>query len=73
MDIEGSELQALHGAESVIKKYHPILAVCVYHKKDDLLTIPQYIRKLYEGYRLYLRAYVRYSEELVLYAMPERA
>lgn len=72
MDIEGSELHALQGAASVIKAFHPILAVCVYHKKDDLLTIPQYIRELYERYRLYLRAYTRYSEELVLYAIPDK-
>lgn len=73
MDIEGSELHALQGAASIIKACHPILAVCVYHKKHDLLTIPQYIRKLYAGYRLYLRAYTRYSEELVLYAIPDGA
>lgn len=72
MDIEGSELYALQGAASVIKACHPILAVCVYHKKDDLLTIPQYIRQLYKDYRLYLRAYTKYSQELVLYAIPHK-
>lgn len=71
MDIEGSEMNALKGAEISITKYHPILAVCVYHKKEDLITIPQYIKSLYAGYKLYLRAYSRYCRELVLYAIPD--
>lgn len=71
MDIEGSELKALEGAKGAIQKHHPILAICVYHRKEDLLTIPQYIKSLYGGYRLYLRAHSRYALELVLYAVPE--
>lgn len=70
MDIEGSELNALKGAERIIRKYKPILAICVYHKKEDLLTIPQYIKSLYSGYRLFLRVYDVYCRELVLYALP---
>ena len=69
MDIEGSELKALEGAANTIKKYHPVLAVCVYHKKEDLITIPQYIKSLWPEYRLYLRNYSKYSQELVLYAL----
>ena len=70
MDIEGSELNALKGAENIIKRDHPMLAICVYHKRDDLLTIPQYIMSLHDGYRLYLRAYKKYASDLVLYALP---
>ncbi len=69
MDIEGAELRALHGAEKVIKKDKPTLAVCVYHKREDLITIPQYIKKLVPDYKLYLRAHFVYASELVLYAV----
>lgn len=69
MDIEGSELNALKGAEKTIKAYRPILAICVYHKKEDLLTIPQYIKSLCSEYKFYLRAYSKYTQELVLYAV----
>lgn len=71
MDIEGSELNALRGAENAIRKDKPLLAICVYHKKEDLITIPQYIKSLYSGYRLYLRSYEKYCRELVLYAIPD--
>ena len=70
MDIEGAELYALKGARNTIETYHPILAICVYHRREDLITIPEYIRTLYEGYKFYIRAYSLYSTELVLYAVP---
>lgn len=69
MDIEGAEYQALLGAESAIKKHHPILAICVYHKRDDLIKIPNLIQMLGEGYRYYLRAYSPHSLGIILYAV----
>lgn len=70
MDIEGSELSALRGAENVIKRCHPLLAICLYHKKEDLYEIPHYIKALFPEYRFYLRAYEDTATELVLYAIP---
>lgn len=69
MDIEGSELRALQGAQHTIKKNHPVLAICVYHKCDDLWKIPEYIKNIDESYRFYIRAHSNYSMELVLYAI----
>ena len=71
MDIEGAELNALRGAEKSIRRYRPGLAVCAYHRTDDLITLPQYIHSL-GGYRLYLRKYgLTHEYDLVLYAVPE--
>lgn len=68
MDIEGSELNALSGAECTILKYRPKLAICVYHKKADIFKIFEYISKLH-NYKFYLRAHAPHAFELVLYAV----
>jgi len=69
MDVEGEELHALQGAEKTIRKYKPVLAVCLYHKAEDLTTIPQYIHSLVPEYSFYLRSYERSATEMVLYAV----
>lgn len=69
MDIEGFELNALRGAAKTIKRYRPKLAICVYHKAEDLITIPQYIKELNSDYKLYFRNYKPTGTEAVLYAI----
>lgn len=69
MDIEGAELEALKGCKKTIKKYKPKLAICIYHKKEDLLEIPQYIKELVPEYKLYVRHYSNAETETVLYAV----
>ena len=70
MDIEGAELNALKGAQESIKNNHPVLAICAYHKRDDLMKLPEYISGLSSEYKFYLRAYGGpYSIELVLFAV----
>lgn len=70
MDIEGAELEALKGSQNIIRQYKPKLAVCVYHKKEDMIEIPRYIKSLVPEYRLYLRHYSNCDYETVLYALP---
>lgn len=72
MDIEGAELSALQGAGNVIKRCRPLLAISLYHKKEDLYEIPQYIMKLVPEYQFYIRAYEDTATELVLYAVCDR-
>jgi FkbM family methyltransferase len=67
MDIEGSELPALMGAAHRIQTDKPLLAICVYHKLEDLIAIPQYIHNLVPAYRFYLRPHISTPTELVLF------
>lgn len=69
MDVEGSEMETLHGAENTILNYKPRLAVCVYHRWDDIVTIPEYLHRLVPEYRFYLRQYNLRMGETVLYAV----
>jgi len=69
MDIEGAELEALKGAQNRIKKDKPKLAICVYHKPEDIIDIPFYIKKLVPDYKLFMRHYSEADFETVLYAV----
>ena len=71
MDIEGSELAALRGAERIIRKQKPRLAICVYHKPEDIWEIPELILDYVSEYKLYLRHYSITYTETVLYAIYE--
>jgi FkbM family methyltransferase len=70
MDIEGAEGIALEGARSHIKKNHPKLAICCYHKADDLWRIPEQIMAIRDDYSIYLRHYTDGLHETVMYFIP---
>ena len=71
MDIEGSEADALKGAVRTISRFSPKLAICAYHRLDDMLVLPQLIRMLNPSYRLFLDHHTIHNEETVLYAFPK--
>lgn len=72
MDIEGSELEALKGAKGQIISHTPRLAICVYHKKGDLYSIPELIMSYNDNYSFYLRPHLALPTELVLFAVPKK-
>lgn len=57
MDIEGAELMALQSAKEIIKRDRPVLSICAYHKKEDLLVIPKWIQSVVEDYIFIVRKY----------------
>ncbi|MDR0620208.1 MAG: FkbM family methyltransferase [Bacteroidales bacterium] len=67
MDIEGAEMEALKGAKNLITNSNMDLAICVYHKPNDIIEIPKYINKL-GNFNFYLRQYGFYGIDLVLFA-----
>ncbi|MCL2220375.1 MAG: FkbM family methyltransferase [Chitinispirillia bacterium] len=74
MDVEGSELKALHGAKETILRDKPKLAICIYHSNPEMVTIAEYIHQLVPEYKLYVRQHNLFPScaETVLYAvMPD--
>lgn len=69
LDIEGAELKALQGARKTIQKNRPKLAICVYHKPEDMLELTEYVRALVPEYRFYLRHYSNFHFDTILYAV----
>lgn len=70
MDIEGAEHNALLGAEQTIKKWKPKMAVCIYHKREDLFDLLLLIKSFVPQYKFYMRHYAFNQTETVLYAIP---
>lgn len=69
MDIEGAELKALYGAEGVIQRDRPQLAVSIYHSDQDMVLILKYLREKYPFYQFYIRHYTWFYADTVLYAI----
>lgn len=67
MDIEGAEIAALEGAKKTIETYMPYLAICLYHRKIDIIDILSDVKKLDVKYKLYLRG----GYHTILWAIPE--
>lgn len=68
MDIEGSEKAAADGMKNIIKRYHPCMAICIYHSPDHLWEIPLLLHAIAPEYKFYLRNYTSFTSETVLYA-----
>jgi FkbM family methyltransferase len=72
MDIEGAELHALKGAANTIRKFHPRLAISLYHSIHDFQKIPPYIDSLGIRYDFYLEHHTIFENETVLFCIPIR-
>lgn len=70
MDIEGSECDAIRGAQGIMTRASPIWAVCVYHLPEDIWRVPLSLASLCHNYRFFLRKYRTEVWETVCYAIP---
>ena len=57
LDIEGAELDMLHGAAKTISRWKPKMAISAYHKSEDLWTPASYVKSLRSDYEFKFRHY----------------
>ena len=57
LDIEGAELDMLHGAAKTITRYKPKMAISAYHRREDLWTLFNYVKSLRSDYEFKFRHY----------------
>jgi FkbM family methyltransferase len=69
MDIEGAEHNAILGARQSIVRWKPRIAVCVYHRREDLFDLILLLNSFVPQYRFFLRHYTDNQTETVLYAV----
>lgn len=70
-DIESYEYKMLLGARNCIAKYHPLLAICIYHNAADMYDIPLLIKSISPEYKIQIRQHSDLMAETVLYAWTE--
>lgn len=71
LDIEGAEQDAIIGAKETIKKYTPLLAICIYHKANDWYKVPSLVLQINNEYEIYIRHYMEGIYETVMYFIPK--
>ncbi len=70
MDIEGAELDALAGADHILRNVRPVWAVASYHHVDHLWRVPLLIHERSPGSRFLLRRYAEGFWDTIWYAIP---
>ena len=57
-DVEGSERQAIIGSENAIRRSYPTLLVSLYHRNEDLFSLPLFLAERFPEYKgFYLRRF----------------
>ncbi len=54
-DVEGSEKEAIDGSDKVISSFYPALLISLYHRSEDIFSLPLLIHERYPEYKLYIR------------------
>ncbi len=67
VDVEGSERALLEGAQHVIARCRPRIALSVYHYPPDIFELPEIIKCLHPDYQLALGHHSFHMMETVLY------
>lgn len=69
IDVEGMEEQVLLGAKKIISEMQPMLALSIYHRREDIWHLPQLILSMQPDYQFFLRHYSVGVTDTVLYAI----
>lgn len=60
MDIEGAELKALAGGAGAIEMQKPKMAICAYHRLEDMWKIPLFLKKVVPEYKIAMRHHAKF-------------
>lgn len=67
-DIESYEYKMLLGARELIRKYKPLVAVCIYHNGVDMYSVPLLLKEIMPEYKMAVRHHSIEMDDTVLYA-----
>jgi len=67
LDTEGCEMNILKSGARLIKDQRPKLAVCIYHRFEDMFNIALYLKQVAPDYKMAMRHHSFTTNETVLY------
>ena len=67
MDVEGAEYEALLGARNLIMENRPRMAISIYHKFEDFVTLADLVLQMHPDYRIAFRHYGFDELETIMY------
>lgn len=70
LDLDGTELQALIGARKTVLTHRPTLAVSLYHRHEDIVTIPAYLDDVAPDFDFFLDDVTLHGKGVILFARP---
>ena len=70
VDIEGAEMDFLHGASKTLERARPTLAIACYHDPEHIWSIFDFVRKVLPTHAVYLRHYTEGFAETDLFFVP---
>lgn len=68
LDVEGAELDVLHGARETLRTMRPRMAIALYHKPGDVYDIPNWIKEQDPSYKFCVEHRTLHREETMLFA-----
>ncbi len=66
-DVEGHEMDLLRGAEGIIRRDRPRIAITVYHPENEWKDLRDYVCSIVPGYRWQLKGMVPWGKPLMLH------
>jgi FkbM family methyltransferase len=70
VDIEGAEMDFLHGASKTLERARPTLAIACYHDPEHIWSIFEFVSKVLPTHAVYLRHYTEGFAETDLFFVP---
>ena len=73
LDVEDNEAKVIIGAKNIIQKFCPKMAISIYHRVEDPITIPQLILSINPNYKFYIKHNSNRFNETVLFCVPTQS
>jgi FkbM family methyltransferase len=70
VDIEGAEMDFLHGASKTLERARPTLAIACYHDPEHIWSIFEFVSKILPTHAVYLRHYTEGFAETDMFFVP---